>query len=106
MPHATVNSCAKIGIGVIINSSSILEHDCIMDDFSSLSPGSKIGGSVSIGKRTAIGIGACVNNGIKIEDDVILGSNSLATKNMSRESLYYGNPAKFIRKRLRGDNYL
>ena len=106
MPHATVNSDAKIGVGVIINSSSILEHDCVMDNFSSLAPGSKIGGSVSIGKRTAIGIGACINNGIKIEDDVVLGSNSLATRNISRESLYYGNPAKFIKKRLKGENYL
>ncbi len=106
MANSTVNSHAKIGKGVIINSSSILEHDCVMDDFSSLSPGSKIGGSVSIGKRTAIGIGACVNNGIKIEDDVVLGSNSLATKNISKESLYYGSPAKFIKKRLKGDNYL
>ena len=106
MPHATVNTDSIIGSGAIVNTSSILEHDCFMDDFSSLSPGAKVGGGVSIGKRTAIGIGACVNNGIEIEADVVLGSNSLATKNISKESLYYGNPAKFIKKRSKGDKYL
>ena len=106
MPYATINVDSKIGRGVIINTSSIVEHDCYIDDFSSLSPGAKIGGTVSIGKRSAIGLGATVNNGIKIENDVVLGSNSLATKNLCKESLYYGTPAKFINKRSIDEKYL
>ena len=71
-----------IGNGVIINTSSSVDHDCYLKDFCSLAPGVNIGGNVVIGKRTFLSIGAKVMHGIKIGNDNVVGGSSFVNKNI------------------------
>ncbi|MCL0028312.1 hypothetical protein M1M88_01160, partial [Peptococcaceae bacterium] len=42
--QAAVNVGAKVGFGCIINTASVVEHDCILGDGVHLSPGVRLGG--------------------------------------------------------------
>jgi sugar O-acyltransferase (sialic acid O-acetyltransferase NeuD family) len=106
MPGVVVGPNTKIGNFCILNTNSTIDHDCIMMNFSSIAPGVVTGGKVEIGLRSGIMIGAVVKHGIKIDSDSILGANSFLNKNLSKNTVMYGNPAKFIRFRKKGDSYL
>ena len=106
MPNVVVGSKASIGRFCILGNQSCLGHDSTMSDFSSLGPGSITGGSVMIGKRCVISMRATIKQGIKIQNDTILGSSSYLNKNLPKNIVAYGTPAKKIRAREREESYL
>jgi sugar O-acyltransferase (sialic acid O-acetyltransferase NeuD family) len=106
MPNATVGPNSTIGKFCIINTQSSVDHECNMMDFSSLAPNASTGGAVKIGYRSAISIGAVVKQGLQIGDDSILGANSYLNKNLTNNKVAYGTPAKEVRVRKIGDEYL
>lgn len=53
-------------------------------------------GRVSIGNNVMIGQGTTILCGVTIGDDVIIGANSLVCKDIASNSVYAGNPAKYI----------
>jgi sugar O-acyltransferase (sialic acid O-acetyltransferase NeuD family) len=106
MAGSVVNADAEIGKCCIINSISSLGHDCVMQAFSSLALGSNVGGHVKIGLCTAIGIGASVIGSITINDHSVIGAGAVVTKSITNNKVVYGVPARIIRSRNIGDDYL
>jgi len=106
MPLCVVNSCTEIGTGVIINTRSSIDHDNCLKNYSSIAPGVTTSGNVTVGERTFISIGTSVKHNINIGNDVVVGASSLVLKNISNNEVFYGSPAKFIRKRNKGEKYL
>lgn len=51
MPYVVINAKAKIEKGVILNTSSVIEHECVIGEFSHVSVGAKCAGNVKIGKN-------------------------------------------------------
>jgi sugar O-acyltransferase (sialic acid O-acetyltransferase NeuD family) len=94
MAGTVINPCSVIGKGCIVNTSSIVEHDNIICDFVHLSPGTHLAGSVKIGTRVWIGIGATVIQDVNIVNDVIIGSAALVIRNIDSAGVYVGIPAK------------
>lgn len=83
-----------------------IEHDCVIEDFASVSAGSVLGGHVTIGQYSAVTLGCTVFDRITIGSNSVIGSGSLVTKDVPSNGLYYGNPAKFIRFRNEGEKFL
>ena len=106
MPLCVINSNTKIKNGTIINSKSSVDHDNNIMSFASLAPGVITGGNVSIGERSAICIGSVIKNDIRIESDVVVGASSMVNKNLGKNIVVFGTPAKFVRTRAKGDKYL
>jgi sugar O-acyltransferase (sialic acid O-acetyltransferase NeuD family) len=106
MPGATINASSIISNHCILNTNSSLDHDCMMEDFSSLAPNSVVGGDCNIGEYSNVGIGASIFHGINIGRNCIIGGGSLVNKNLESDSIYYGVPARFITNRKLGDRYL
>lgn len=106
MPGASINASSIVSNHCIFNTNSSLDHDCRMEDFSSLSPNSVVGGNCKIGKYSNVGIGASVHHGINIGSNCIIGGGSLVNKNTDSNSTYYGIPASLISNRELGDIYL
>jgi acetyltransferase EpsM len=61
LAHAYVGSEAHIGFGSIVNTGSIVSHDCMLGDFTNVSPGAMLAGEVRTGSGVLIGMGATVN---------------------------------------------
>ena len=55
-------------------------------------------GEVKIGNNVWIGDKATILSGVHIGDNVIVGANSVVTKDVPDGELWVGNPAHFVRK--------
>ena len=70
----------------------ILAHDASTKEFLNYT---KIG-RVNIGNNVFIGAESVVLPNVTIGDNVVIGANSTVTKDIPSNSVYAGNPAKFI----------
>ena len=95
-----------IGKHCLISTSSSIDHDNYFHDFSSAGPGVVTGGNVLVGKNSYLGIGSVIKHQIKIGDNTVIGGNSFVNKNCLDNSIYYGVPAKRIRKRNIKESYM
>lgn len=93
-PHVVINPLAKIGNGVICNSSSVVEHECNLGEFSHLAPGAILCGNVQVGHHSFVGAGSVVRPGIKIGNHVIIGAGSVVVKDIPDFTKVVGNPAR------------
>lgn len=98
MANAVINPFTRIGRHCIINTMSVVEHDNVIADYVHVSPQSVLAGTVSVGKRTQIGIGASVRNNIMITEDCVVGAGAVVIKNLNEKGTYIGVPARRIKK--------
>ena len=105
MPHAIVGAGSTIGDGCVLNTRSGLDHDCAMSNWSSLAPGAVTGGSVRIGTRSFVGLGASVIDHITIGEDTVIGAGALVLDNFGDRVLAYGSPCRRIRERVPDEAY-
>ena len=106
MPGVIVNTQSKIDDFCILNTKSTLDHECRMREFSSLGPGTNVGGNVSIGECTAISLGAKVIENITIGKHAVIGAGALVIRNVGDFKIAFGVPAKEVRTREIGEGYL
>lgn len=104
--NSFINTGTIINEHCIINTSSSLDHDNLFKNFSSTAPGVVTGGNVKVEESSHLGVGAKIQNNILIEKNTIIGSGSLVIKNCKKNSVYFGSPAKFIRKKKSNERFL
>ncbi len=98
MPNVVVNANTKIGKCVILNSSSVVEHENIIEDFVHISPCVSIAGNVKVKCNTHIGIGSSIIQNIRVGKNCIIGAGSIVINNVDDNKLAYGNPCKTIKE--------
>ena len=92
--NATVGAKCILGNYVILNHSSSIDHDCVIEEGSHIGPGATLAGNIKIGRFSFIGSGAVILPNITIGKECIIGAGSVVTKNIPNYSIVYGNPAK------------
>ncbi len=93
---SAIQSGCVIGEHVIINTRALVEHDCQIDNYAHIGPGSVVCGGVSIGEGALIGANATILPGVSIGDWAIVGAGSVVLSNIPAGAKYVGNPAKPI----------
>ena len=93
MPLAVINTLSKIGVGAIVNTHCCVEHECQIGDFVHLSPQVGLGGAVSVGTLTHIGIGTSVIQGLSIGSEAVVAAGSVVIKNIPHHVMVAGVPA-------------
>lgn len=106
MAGVIVNPLAKIGNFTFFATGCQIEHDCIIEDYASVSAGSVMGGYVTIGKFSAVTLGVTILDRLKIGENSVIGSGSLVLKDIPDNVLAYGNPINKIRARANGEKFL
>jgi len=106
MPGSIVGPYSQLGKFCILNTASSVDHNSVMEDFSSLGPHACAGGGFSLGIKSAIGINASIKHNVTIGRNVVVGANSFVKDNLPDNSLVYGVPAKIARNRKDGEPYL
>lgn len=106
MAGCIFNPKAKIGNFTFFATGAQVEHDNEIGDFASISAGSLTGGYVKLGKFSAITLGVTVMDRIEIGENTVVGAGSLVIKSLPDNILAYGNPAKIIRNRIKGEKFL
>lgn len=106
MANAVVNAGAFVGDHCFLNTGATLDHESVMEEFSSLAPGVHVGGNSMIGRATAVCIGAIVSHKVKIGTNSVVGAGAVVLRDIPSQSLAYGIPAKVIRQRNLNERYL
>ncbi|TMP79141.1 acetyltransferase [Pseudoalteromonas sp. S983] len=94
---AVINAFANVGVGCIINTAAVIEHDCIIADFTHICPNVALAGGVTVGSRGWVGIGSQVKQLITIGDNCLIGAGSTVVKNIPDNVTAFGSPAVVIK---------
>ncbi len=97
MPNVVINARTVVGNHCIINTGAIVEHDNRIDDLAHISVGAKLGGTVSVGRKTWVGIGATIKNNVSICDNCIVGAGSTVVNHIMEAGTYVGLPSRKIK---------
>ena len=76
-----------------------------MGDFASLGPGSKAGGNVSIGQKSQLRLQAGILQGQTIDEDTVVGAQSLVIDHIPPLSVAIGIPCRVTRGREWDETY-
>ena len=106
MAGCIFNPKSVIGGFTFFATGAQVEHDCLIDEFASISAGSITGGFVKLGKFSAITLGVTVIDRVEIGKNTVVGAGSLVVKSLPENVLAYGNPCKIIRTRNEGEKFL
>ena len=96
-PYSVAHHNAKIGDYCILNTGAILEHDCEIGNGVHIMPGAVVGGNTFLGDYVTIGMNATILPKINIGDGAFIGAGAVVTKNVNKNQIVAGNPAKFIK---------
>ncbi len=94
MANTVINSSSIIADHCIINTSSIIEHDSKIDDFVHISPNTALAGNVKVGRKSWIGMGSSIIQGINIGENVRIGAGSVVLNDIEDNVTAYGVPCR------------
>ena len=98
MPNVVINCYSKIGDFCVFNTSSIIEHECVIGNGVHIMSGACIAGRVKIGDYVTIGTNATIFPDLEISEGAFIGAGSVVRKNVKKNQMVVGNPAKFLKK--------
>ena len=76
-----INADATVGKHTIINTCSVIEHDCTVEDYAHLAPHTTMCGGSSVGELSLIGAGAVLTNGSRVGIGTILEAGTIFKSN-------------------------
>ena len=91
---SVINAGSIVGNCAIINTGAIVEHDCVIEDFSHISPGAIVCGHVKVGSDSHIGAGSVVRQQLTIGKSVLIGAGSVVIKDVPNNVTAHGNPCR------------
>jgi len=94
--NAAVNPLVKVGSNVILNTSCVIDHECIIEDNVHIAPGAVLAGNVKVGKGAFVGANCVVKEGVIIGERSIIGAGSVIIKDVDAAAMMVGNPGKNI----------
>lgn len=87
LPGAIIQASSRIGENSIINTRSIIEHDCTIGMHNHIASGVIFCGGVRTGTSTFIGAGAVVIQNIHIGHQTIVGAGALVTHDIASQHI-------------------
>jgi sugar O-acyltransferase (sialic acid O-acetyltransferase NeuD family) len=93
-----VNSGARIGENVILNTACTIGHDCRVDSHAHVAGGVHLGGGVAIGEGAFVGLGSAVVPNRAIGSWATVGAGAVVTREVASNITVVGIPARKLSK--------
>lgn len=97
-PNCHIGYKSDIGDGTILQSNCLIEHHNSIGSFTDINPNLTTGGFTKIGDFVEINISVVIINRINVNSRSRIGAGSLVLNDCDACTLYYGSPAKAIRR--------
>lgn len=94
------------GIGVVIHERAEIGENCIIGQGITIGGKSKEPNVPKIGNNVYIAAGSRIIGNVTIGDDVVIGANSVVTKNVPSNCIVAGIPAKIIKTDIKMSDYV
>ncbi len=91
---AVVQPDVRIGAHVIVNTSASIDHDCVIEDFVHLAPGTHLAGNVTIEQGAFLGVGAVAIPGRRVGAWTTVGAGGAVVRDLPSEVVAVGVPAR------------
>lgn len=92
-PLAVVHARARVGNHAILNTASIVEHDCAIGVNVHIAPSAALGGNVRVAPDTLVGIGAKLIPGTRVGTRSVVGAGSVVLGAVGDDRTVVGVPA-------------
>jgi sugar O-acyltransferase (sialic acid O-acetyltransferase NeuD family) len=96
--NTTLAVNVTMGNGCTVFSNTAIEHDARIGNNVNIAPGVAISGFVEVGDNAFIGAGAAIVEKVRIGRNAVIGAGSVVIRDVEDDAVYYGCPAKFIKK--------
>ncbi|WP_141056031.1 NeuD/PglB/VioB family sugar acetyltransferase [Tepidiphilus succinatimandens] len=96
--NVSVGPATRLGIGCIINTSAVVDHESVIGEYTHVSVNATVAGRCQIGNNVMIGAGAVIIDGIHIADGVIVGAGAVVVHDIDEAGVYVGVPAKCLNR--------
>jgi UDP-perosamine 4-acetyltransferase len=94
MAGAVIQTAARIGENVIINTGAVIDHDCEIGAHCHIAPGVTLSGGVVIGAGSHVGTGAVVVQGVRIGAGALVAAGAVVTRDVPAGETVGGVPAR------------
>lgn len=94
MGGVTINACAKIGDGAIINTNASVDHDCVIGDYAHCAPGTHLAGCVTVGPGAFLGVGVSAIPSVCIGAWSTIGAGAVVVRDVPADTIAIGVPAR------------
>lgn len=98
LANAVIHTNASVGMGCIINTASVIEHDCVVEDFVNISPNFSMAGHTRIGRKSFMGIGGTIIDNITVGKETVVGAGAVVIRDVPDGVTVAGVPARVIEK--------
>lgn len=94
LQNAVVNRDAVIGAHSIVNTAAVVEHDCRIGENVHLAPRTVLGGGVTVGRDTLVGLGSVVLPNVRIGAGCVIGAGAVVVRDVPDGATVAGVPAR------------
>ncbi|MBO1769117.1 acetyltransferase [Agrococcus sp. TF02-05] len=91
-----VTADARIGDHVVIMPNCTVTHDDVLEDFATLAAGVALGGGVTIGEASYVGMNATVRQGVRVGAEATVGMAAAVVRDVPGGQTWAGVPARAL----------
>ena len=98
MAGAVINAATVVEDLAIINTHSVVDHDCHIGEAAHVAPRAALAGGVRIGPLAFVGAGATIVPGVSVGESSIIGAGATVISNLGPNLVAVGVPARAVQR--------